>query len=530
MNIKKKIFTLTFFTAIIPILVISIISFSIFTIELKNAEQQKFDSLSETIEKTIQNKIDTSCVMLQYLSDTYTQEDKKLKLMNVNPTHENRLVYMLHHMKNMAKLEKTLKFIVFATPDKRMIFDNLAQDQNLSADYDPTTRPWYIGAVNSKKIYLSDVFIHMGTGNPIVTLSKKIVFNGKLRGVLAAMIDLSYLSNEISKHKVDTAGSFFIVDKHSHILVDGGDNEENLSYISKMDLFSKDHFEIIKETPMGRKIYQLKKIKGLDLILVGSIDEKDLNHTILKLRSYNIGIILLTIIIIIIFLSIISKNFDKSLNRLSYIIDSISKANYSKDLNKLTKIIDEKSELNFIKKAIIKMNYEIIKRENALKYISVTDPLTKVCNRRAIIDFIESEIKRAKNFKSDYTLIMFDLDKFKRLNDQFGHLFGDEVLREVCKMVSYNIKDLDKIGRYGGEEFLVLLPNTKLSEGIVIAERLRKKIEEMTWKNDIVVTVSMGVIKNMKADTLDMSLERVDNLLYRAKNNGRNRIEHQKLI
>lgn len=97
-------------------------------------------------------------------------------------------------------------------------------------------------------------------------------------------------------------------------------------------------------------------------------------------------------------------------------------------------------------------------------------------------------------------------------------------------MISKNIKETDKFGRYGGEEFLLLLPNTVLSEGVLTANRLRKKIENLKWKNDVVVTVSMGVIKNMREDTLDLSLERVDNLLYKAKNNGRNRVESQKLI
>ena len=139
------------------------------------------------------------------------------------------------------------------------------------------------------------------------------------------------------------------------------------------------------------------------------------------------------------------------------------------------------------------------------------------------------EIQKSKNFESEYTLIMFDLDRFKRINDKFGHLFGDEVLRSVCKKVRNNIKDTDKFGRYGGEEFLIILPDTEFSEGIAVADRLRKKIEEMIWENDVVVTVSMGVIRNMKADTLDISLERVDNLLYKAKNNGRNRVEFQRV-
>ncbi len=529
MNIKRKIFTLTFFTAIIPILIISTITFSIFSKELKEAEKQKINLLNQTIEKAVQREIDTSGEILKYLSDIYTNKHVGFKDTKVQVNNEIRLKRMLYRMNNIAKLEKTVKFIAFGTSDKKMIFDNLAQEQNLSADYDPTTRPWYVGAVKSKGIYLSDVFIHTGTGNPIVTLSKKVVFNGEIVGVLAAMVDLSYLSDEISKYKINGTGSFFIVDKNNHILIDGGDNEKNFSYISKMDLFSKDHFGIVKDTPLGTKFYHMKKIKGLDILLIGSIYEKDLNSTVLKLRSYTIGIVLLTIIFILVVLSIISRSFDRSLNRLSYIIDSISKGNYSKNIDKLTEIIDEKNELNFIKKAITKMNYEIIKRENDLKYISETDPLTKCYNRRAVINLIEKEIDQSKFFDLNFSLIMFDLDKFKKVNDTFGHLFGDIVLKNISKVILENIKTTDAFGRYGGEEFLILLPNTRLSKGIIIAERLRKTIEKLTWEYDIVITVSMGVIENLKNDNLDTTLEKVDNLLYKAKNNGRNRIEYQKI-
>lgn len=174
------------------------------------------------------------------------------------------------------------------------------------------------------------------------------------------------------------------------------------------------------------------------------------------------------------------------------------------------------------------MNYEIIKRETELKLIAETDQLTEIYNRRAILNFLKMELDRSKNFHTEYVLVMFDLDKFKNLNDRYGHLFGDEVLRKICRTITEDIKEEDKFGRYGGEEFLLLLPDTDLKKGVLIAERLRKEIENLKWKNDVVVTISMGVIKNMKNDTLDMALERVDNLLYKAKNKGRNRIESQK--
>ncbi|MCS5421560.1 MULTISPECIES: sensor domain-containing diguanylate cyclase [Psychrilyobacter] len=527
MSLKRKIFILTFFIATIPVLIISIITFFIFSGEIKEVESQKMELTSQNVEKNIREEINTVSEILKYLADSYNEKDGDLTSLNLQVDNENRLKHMINRMENIVEVEKTIKFIGFGSPHKKMIFNNRAEDQNLPPDYDPTTRPWYTGTLNSKGAYLSEVFIHAGTGEPIVTLSKKIELDGEIVGVLAAIIDLSHIKNEVSKFKIGNTGSFFIVDKNNKILVDGGDNQENFNYISKMDLFSKDHLKIIKKTPMGKKLYHIKKIKGLDILLFGSVDEKDINNIVLRLKFYILGIVLLTIVFILIILSIISKNFDSSLSQLSSVIDSISQGKYSENIDKLTEIMDEKNELSFINNAIKKMNYEIIKRENDLKYISETDPLTGCYNRRAIVNLIEKEIEQSKKFDLNFSLIMFDLDRFKKVNDTFGHLFGDTVLKGVSKAISDNIKTTDIFGRYGGEEFLILLPNTKLDKGIMIGERLRQIIEKMTWEHNTVITVSMGVVKKFPDDTLDLLLGRVDDLLYKAKKNGRNRVEYQ---
>ncbi len=280
MSIKRKIFTLTFFTATIPILVISTITFFIFSRKIKEVESQKMNLISQNIEKTVQGEINASGEILEYLSDRYTKKRIGFNDTKVQVDNKIRLKRMIYHMKNITKSEKNIKFIAFGSPDKKMIFDNLAEDQNLPSDYDPTTRPWYIGALNSKGIYLSEVFIHAGTGNPIVTLSKKIELKGEIIGVLMAMIDFSYIESEISKFKIGNTGSFFIVDKNNKILVDGGDNQESFNYISKMDLFSKNHLEIIKyisETDSLTGCYNRRAIINLIEKEIEQSKEFDLN-------------------------------------------------------------------------------------------------------------------------------------------------------------------------------------------------------------------------------------------------------------
>lgn len=518
MNLKKKIFLINFLTAIIPLLFIAVISSFLFSNKINELEEEKIELINHTIEDKIDEQIEISIEMLDHLIEIYEEFEDDY------PENE-----MVEHMKHLTENKGVLKYIIFGSSDKRLdINDNSAKTLNIPPNYDPTTSHWYKGALRSQGYYLSEEFNYLGIKTPVVTLSKKIEKNKMVKGVLSGVLDLTVLSEHLSEYKIGEKGSFYLLDKENKIIIDTGDNKENNRYIDHEILYNMDHGKINSKTPDGLRSYYIHHIERLDLFLIGTVLEKDLNSAAYKLRKYILTIVLIIALLIVLSLSFIVKKFDNSLDKLSYVIKSISRGNYSKDIDKLTEVIDEKSELNFIKDAIKNMNYEIIERETELKLIAETDQLTKIYNRRAILNFVKMELDRSKNFHTEYVLIMFDLDKFKNLNDRYGHLFGDEVLRKICRTISEDIKEEDKFGRYGGEEFLLLLPDTDLKKGILIAERLRKEIENLKWENDVVVTISMGVIKNMKNDTLDIALERVDNLLYKAKNKGRNRIESQR--
>jgi diguanylate cyclase (GGDEF)-like protein len=146
-----------------------------------------------------------------------------------------------------------------------------------------------------------------------------------------------------------------------------------------------------------------------------------------------------------------------------------------------------------------------------------------------IFEILETLVEESKANKMPISIIMFDLDKFKSLNDTYGHIFGDTVLKKVSKVISESIRPTDVLGRYGGEEFILVLPNTKLSDAIRLANRLRKLVERLEWEYGNAVTVSLGVIQLFEGENIDIGLERADNLLYKAKKNGRNRVEAQKI-
>jgi len=164
-----------------------------------------------------------------------------------------------------------------------------------------------------------------------------------------------------------------------------------------------------------------------------------------------------------------------------------------------------------------------------LERLANFDSLTGLYNRQAILDKLRELINLAKRYKEDFSLSMLDIDHFKRVNDRYGHLTGDEVLEKIAALIRRNIRDTDIAGRYGGEEFIIILPQTDLSSAMVVAERIRNIIEDAEMKDSagdvFVITVSQGLSSWEQGEDAYSLISRADEALYKAKENGRNRVE-----
>jgi diguanylate cyclase (GGDEF)-like protein len=153
------------------------------------------------------------------------------------------------------------------------------------------------------------------------------------------------------------------------------------------------------------------------------------------------------------------------------------------------------------------------------------DYLTGIYNRLMFNELLEAELQRAGRYSSDLSLIMFDLDYFKKINDTYGHNTGDHVLKEVAQLVSDNIRAHDVFSRWGGEEFMVLIPKCDQNQADVLAQKLRCLCEAYDFGNGLHVTASFGVTQYRSDDDAGSFIARSDEALYMAKSNGRNRIE-----
>ena len=156
--------------------------------------------------------------------------------------------------------------------------------------------------------------------------------------------------------------------------------------------------------------------------------------------------------------------------------------------------------------------------------VSHVDALTCLPNRRQVIKQLQNEVFRAERYQSHLSVSMVDIDHFKRINDSYGHTVGDQVLFQLANILQDNIRNPDTVGRYGGEEFLVVLPNTRLRDAAEQASRLLKRIREteINIGETIHVTVSIGLAEYVHGyENWQKFLSRADLALYEAKNNGR---------
>lgn len=196
----------------------------------------------------------------------------------------------------------------------------------------------------------------------------------------------------------------------------------------------------------------------------------------------------------------------------------------ARELGQTLALILFNSEVQRLNTLLAREQETLAERNRELEVAGRTDAMTGACNRRYLGSLIEGEIEVARRHARPFSVIFIDIDHFKDINDTHGHATGDEVLKGVVGIVSSALRAGDRLGRWGGEEFLVFLPGTGLDGARALAERLRASIEEGGGRTPVAVTASLGVAGHRNDESLDQLIHRADQALYQAKNEGRNRV------
>lgn len=295
--------------------------------------------------------------------------------------------------------------------------------------------------------------------------------------------------------------------------------------------------EAIKKHLKTRLMTQLEIIRS-DSVHLSTIVQQDIHNVIKQQVLFIVSILAVSIFILLYGSYRLIKIVKTSLNEVKKAFEKnhsghFQKIELSNHSNEFENIVNEFNAMNqklsetMVSLGVMKNIVE--ERTMVLEKLSKTDPLTEVANRRALYERGDIELSRAQRTRKNLALILLDCDYFKNVNDQYGHQFGDDVLKHVCKICNQEIRDIDFLGRFGGEEFVIILPDCDLNGGVEIAKRIQSSLAKniIAIENiKINMTLSIGVcMLSDKHTNFEQLINDADQSMYLAKNNGRNRIE-----
>lgn len=240
----------------------------------------------------------------------------------------------------------------------------------------------------------------------------------------------------------------------------------------------------------------------------------------------NIALSLITLGIAIYLFAYYNKNLEKEFGVMDDFLSSASGKYKKIDLAKFKyrELFHLASTANGMIDEIKAQRLELEKYSKKMNQLARTDSLTSLLNHRAIMESVQTRMHEAARYHTPLSAIMLDIDDFKLINDTYGHPFGDKVLVRIASIFGENLRETDIIGRYGGEEFLILLPNTDLNDAWMVAEKVRTSIESTSWEiEDLTITVSGGV-SEFNGNHDQLLVAEADKKLYKAKSMGKNKM------
>ncbi len=226
---------------------------------------------------------------------------------------------------------------------------------------------------------------------------------------------------------------------------------------------------------------------------------------------------------VVVLIAVLIDSYTEELQNSRRYLSALEEQN--KEIEAKNRMLEKSNaELILAKEETEKLNRLLQEEKQKLQKLSITDYLTGAYNKWFITSCLKEEIETSRKKQKKLTVALIDIDNFKIINDTYGHLYGDYVLERISKTIINNLRHKDIIGRYGGDEFLIILPETRREEGHAVIERVRQKIMELKWDIELVSTISGGVIE-VENDKLTSLLKKLDKLLYSAKNKSKNLIE-----
>lgn len=444
-------------------------------------------------------------------------------------------------------------------------------------DFDPRTREWYIAAKERKQPIFSEIYKHFVMNDLALSASYPIYDErGSLQGVLGTHLLLSRINHFLQDSMKVEENIAFIVETESGELIANSLGKDNFrksadGTMRRLAIGDFNNPEVLNAYEMAKrggdssyvadsakdrihiKVTEIKR-DGLDWLIITAIPERFYIGEFKRSLYITMALCLLALLGAIL---VWQRSIEHYLSPIYSLIQATEKFSHgdfwaraevfkNDEIGKLACAFNDmaqelctlfhnlENKVNERTKQLEQMNEQLLQTKDSLERVSQTDFLTNLANRRFILEKVEAEIKRFRRTNKAFSVIMADIDYFKKVNDTYGHDGGDLVLKEVALLLSQEARESDCVSRWGGEEFLLFLPETELAGAVQLAERIRQTVaqKEISYQDIVIkVTLSLGVAAYGKEqETVDEVIKKADLAVYRGKQAGRNRVMSQQVF
>lgn len=346
-----------------------------------------------------------------------------------------------------------------------------------------------------------------------------------LVGALASRVNLRTVADTLRRFTPGERGQIYLITRTGRLIVSSSGSSRELMRqgYSREDanwLLEREGRAVQFGSFTGSRVVgSARTVPALNWMVVAEIPTTEAFRQVARLRNVTLGIVLLLLAVVGALAYLLSTLIVRPLNQLTQAATKVARGDLDVGLPVTTR-----GEVGYLTEVFNNMVARLRESRAELERLSVTDPLTGLFNRLRMMEVLENEVRRSRRLHHHFSVVMADLDLFKRYNDEFGHPAGDTVLKRVASIMREASRDVDFVARYGGEEFLIMMPETDIDGAAEFAERIRKKMaaEELPEGQ---ITVSLGVSAfPMHGDAADQLIAEADAALYLAKRGGGNRV------
>lgn len=429
--------------------------------------------------------------------------------------------------------------LIFVNKEGIVQVDTVTEYSKNGVSMDVNDRKYFQVAKKTKQPYITDILISKVTKQPIIAFASPILnAQQQFNGVVFGAVNLDTIDQLLQESRVGFLGHAYIIDQEGTMLSEFNNKQQRSSsgnylvdkHILNAALKNKTSgLELYKDANNKWVLAKSKPINGGKWYIISEIGLLEAYKPLINRFLWITLCLVVGSFFMIKMMLHLSKKIEEPIQQLLTGVRKVEQGFYEYQINdqQLTPYAQEFQELCA---SFNEMSDKVRKDTILLKQLSITCQLTKLYNRRYLIEQGELVFQKCSEEQNHCSCIAIDIDFFKSVNDSYGHLIGDEVLKHVANIITNSVRSIDIVTRYGGEEFVILSPNTTLESAVKIAERVRQHVEDNPYHADdleINVTVSIGIAgygHSENISTFYELLDKADQALYIAKESGRNQL------